>query len=168
MRSKNDIIIAVMGVTGAGKSTFISLLSDAEIQIGHGLQSCEFTVRDVGLPHQRTDLAKGTSAVGVYYFMLHGVRVWLIDTPGFDDTNRSDAEVLKDVAFWLAAAYTRETQLAGIIYLHRITEVRMLGSAKRNLRMFKQLCGTNNLNSVILVTTHWSDKEGKRIPEEVG
>lgn len=94
--------------------------------------------------------------------------MWLIDTPGFDDTNRSDAEVLKDVAFWLAAAYTRETQLAGIIYLHRITDVRMLGSAKRNLRMFKQLCGTNNLNSVILATTHWSDKEGKRVPEEIG
>lgn len=100
--------------------------------------------------------------------MVNGVRVWLIDTPGFDDTNRSDAEVLKDVAFWLAAAYTRETQLAGIIYLHRITDVRMLGSAKRNLRMFKQLCGANNLNSVILVTTHWSDKKGKPVPEDVG
>lgn len=31
-----------MGVTGAGKSTFISLLSDDQIEIGHGLQSCEF------------------------------------------------------------------------------------------------------------------------------
>ena len=39
--SKNDIIIAIMGVTGAGKSTFISLLSDQEIEIGHGLQSCK-------------------------------------------------------------------------------------------------------------------------------
>jgi len=47
MHSKDDIIIAVMGVTGAGKSTFISLLSNEEIKIGHGLQSCkhfEFTI----------------------------------------------------------------------------------------------------------------------------
>ena len=78
--------------------------------------------------------------------MLNGVRVWLIDTPGFDDTYRSDAEVLKDVAFWLAAAYTKHTQLAGILYLHRITEPKFQGSAKRNLRMFQQLCGTKNLN----------------------
>ncbi|KAJ9504306.1 hypothetical protein H2202_000362 [Exophiala xenobiotica] len=147
--SKNDIIIAVMGVTGAGKSTFISLLSDQEIKIGHGLQSC-------------------TSTVGVYHFMLHGVRVWLIDTPGFDDTNRSDAEVLKDVAFWLAAAYTKETRLAGIIYLHRIIDVRMSGAANRNLRMFRQLCGVNNLNSVILATTHWTDENGNTVPEAVG
>jgi ABC-type proline/glycine betaine transport system ATPase subunit len=38
---ENDIIIAIMGVTGAGKSTFIALLCDEEIEIGHGLQSCE-------------------------------------------------------------------------------------------------------------------------------
>lgn len=100
--------------------------------------------------------------------MLNGVRVWLIDTPGFDDTNRSDAEVLKDVAFWLAAAYTKETRLAGIIYLHRIIDVRMTGAANRNLRMFRQLCGANNLNSVILATTHWTDQNGNVVPEAVG
>jgi hypothetical protein len=114
------------------------------------------------------DSFRGTSEVGVYFFMLHGVRVWLIDTPGFDDTNRSDAEVLKDVAFWFSAAYSRGTRLAGIIYLHRITDIKMFGSAKRNLRMFKKLCGDENLNSVVLATTHWKDKEGKPVPEDVG
>jgi hypothetical protein len=106
--------------------------------------------------------------VGVYHFMLDGVRVWLIDTPGFDDTNRSDSDVLKDIAYWLASAYTRKVQLAGIIYLHRITDVRMQGSALRNLRMFNELCGLNNLKSVILATTHWTHGEGKSVPESVG
>jgi hypothetical protein len=31
----------------------------------------------------------------------------------------------------------------------------MQDSALGNLRMFKQLCGTNNPSSVILATTHW-------------
>jgi hypothetical protein len=106
--------------------------------------------------------------VGVYYFLYKGVRIFLVDTPGFDDTNRSDSEVLKDVAFWLAAAYTKKTQLAGIIYLHRISDPRMGGSALRNLRMFRQLCGTDNLSSVILATTHWSNKDGLRVSKEVG
>ena len=106
--------------------------------------------------------------MGVYHFMLDGVRVWLIDTPGFDDTNRSDSEVLKDIAYWLAKAYTGKVQLAGIIYLHRITEVKMQGSALRNLRMFNQLCGPNNLKSVILATTFWTHGEGKSVEESVG
>ncbi|KAF2670963.1 P-loop containing nucleoside triphosphate hydrolase protein [Microthyrium microscopicum] len=147
--TKNDIIIAVMGVTGAGKSTFISLLVEDKIEIGHGLQSC-------------------TSAVGVYYFVHRGTRVFLVDTPGFDDTNRSDSEILKDVAFWLAAAYSNKAKLAGIIYLHRISDVRMGGSALRNLRMFKRLCGESSLNSVILATTHWKDTNGVSIPDATG
>lgn len=39
----NDVFIALMGVTGSGKSTFISLLTDSgeDIKVGHGLQACE-------------------------------------------------------------------------------------------------------------------------------
>ena len=36
-----DVFIAVMGVTGVGKSTFISLCTEKELQIGHGLQGCK-------------------------------------------------------------------------------------------------------------------------------
>jgi ABC-type hemin transport system ATPase subunit len=37
-----DVIIAAMGVTGAGKSTFVSLLSpDEDVEIGHDLKSSE-------------------------------------------------------------------------------------------------------------------------------
>ncbi|KAK6518921.1 hypothetical protein TWF281_003613 [Arthrobotrys megalospora] len=148
--NKDDIIIAVMGVTGAGKSTLISLLvQDKNIEIGHGLTSC-------------------TSTVGVYSFKHNGSRVFLVDTPGFDDTNRSDSEILKDVAYWLATAYSDEAKLAGIIYLHRISDVRMTGSALRNLRMFIKLCGQDGLGSVVLATTHWKNSQGVSIPEETG
>jgi putative protein kinase ArgK-like GTPase of G3E family len=36
-----DIVIAVMGITGVGKSTFISHLTDEDVVIGRGLASCE-------------------------------------------------------------------------------------------------------------------------------
>lgn len=35
----SDLIFMVMGVTGAGKSTFISLLTDEDVEVGHQLQS---------------------------------------------------------------------------------------------------------------------------------
>ena len=36
-----DVVIAVMGMTGAGKSTFISYLTNENVGIGHGLEACE-------------------------------------------------------------------------------------------------------------------------------
>lgn len=35
----SDLIFMVMGVTGAGKSTFISLLTEEDVEVGHQLQS---------------------------------------------------------------------------------------------------------------------------------
>lgn len=35
-------------------------------------------------------------------FILDGRRVFLMDTPGFDDTNVSDADILKKIAAFLA------------------------------------------------------------------
>lgn len=46
--------------------------------------------------------------------------------------------------------------LTGIIYLHRITDVRIGGSGMKNLRMFRKLCGERGLGSVVLATTMWS------------
>ena len=37
-------------------------------------------------------------------FTLDGRAVTLIDTPGFDDTSKSDTEILKMIAFFLATA----------------------------------------------------------------
>jgi hypothetical protein len=89
----------------------------------------------------------------------------LVDTPGFDGTNRSDTDVLYEIADWLRSSYESEVKLSGIIYLHRITEPRMQGSTKRNLAMFKKLCGDNALKNVILGTTMWDkihEAEGGR------
>lgn len=81
--------------------------------------------------------------------------VYLIDTPGFDDTSRSDIDVLREIAGWLTASYSNRVFPHGIIYLHRISDVRMQGSAKKNLLMFKKLCGDDALRKVVLTTTIW-------------
>ena len=84
------------------------------------------------------------------------LRVHLIDTPGFDDTNVSDAQVLQNIAHWLSMSFKYGIKLSGIIYLHRITDPRMTGSVRRNLLMFKKLCGEKSFSSVVLATTRWS------------
>ncbi|KAJ0116799.1 hypothetical protein J7T55_009950 [Diaporthe amygdali] len=146
--NEGDIIMAVMGVTGAGKSTLISKLigddSGAVPVVGHGLQS-ETKLTDVYQFHHK----------------VHGT-IHLIDTPGFDDTHASDAEVLREIASFLSSTYQTKVKLSGIIYLHRISDNRISGSALRNLRMFKELCGEDAYKHVVLATSMWGKEDHEK------
>lgn len=79
-----------------------------------------------------------------------------MDTPGFDDSNRPDQEILRELSSWLTKTYKNDVRLSGIVYLHRVTDPRFGGTARRNLSMFKKLCGSSNLGAVVLATTFWS------------
>lgn len=107
-------------------------------------------------PNPSAQCQKGTSEPGVYSYFHNGRTIRLIDTPGFDDTNRSDTDILKDIAFFLSTIYTKKVKLAGIIYLHRITDVRMTGSSYKNLQMLEKLCGDSALSKIVLASTMWN------------
>ncbi|KAF2835262.1 hypothetical protein M501DRAFT_999295 [Patellaria atrata CBS 101060] len=79
----------------------------------------------------------------------------IVDTPGFDDTTRSDAEILDEITQFLVAQYQLGIPLRGLIYLHRITDMRMQGSALRYFQMFQKICGEEAFGNVVLVTTMW-------------
>lgn len=81
--------------------------------------------------------------------------VTVVDTPGFDDTYRSDAEILAEITEYMAAQYAAKIPLKGIIYLHQIHENKMKGSGRRVVEMFRALCGDEALKKVVLVTTRW-------------
>ncbi|KAF8910600.1 P-loop containing nucleoside triphosphate hydrolase protein [Gymnopilus junonius] len=135
-----------MGATGSGKTTFINLASGSNLRVGRGLQSCTSIVQ-VAQP-----------------FELDGRAVTLIDTPGFDDTTRSDTDVLRMIATFLATRkYEGGKQLAGVIYLHRISDFRMGGISTRNFKMFRQLCGESSLKNVVILTNMWGE-----VSREVG
>lgn len=94
-----------------------------------------------------------------YRFYHSGYDITLIDTPGFNDTFRSETQVLKDIADFLEQAYKSNIRLNGIIYLQALTDRKMYGSSLRNLKMFRELCGDDPLKSVILATTGWGDAQ---------
>ncbi|KAF1940628.1 hypothetical protein EJ02DRAFT_406290 [Clathrospora elynae] len=136
-KSPEDIIIAVMGITGCGKTTFVNFFSEQPLPVGHGLDSCTESVQVV--PCTLED----------------GVKIYLVDTPGFDDSYRSDSEILREVALWLNKAHASDLKLSGIILLQRISDVRVGGSGIKNIKMFQKLCGDDTLASVVLATTMW-------------
>jgi len=139
------IKIAVMGATGCGKTSFINLASRSNLRVGMDLESC---TPEVQLANE---------------FTLDGRRVLLIDTPGFDDTVKSDTEILKNIASFLATTYKNGSRLAGLIYMHRISDKRFSGIAGRNFKIFRELCGETSLKNVVLATNMWSE-----VPQDVG
>ncbi|KAI6114523.1 P-loop containing nucleoside triphosphate hydrolase protein [Pisolithus sp. B1] len=146
--ASQPIVIALMGPTGSGKSNFINRLTGTkEEKKAHQLKSHTLDIREV-----KVDLPNGRRYV-------------FVDTPGFDDTYRSDREILRTIAEWLEKKYRGKVKLSGIIYAHRITDNRMSGSVCKNLDMFGRLCGDKAARGVRLVSTMWDKVKDMAIAE---
>jgi len=128
-----------MGATGSGKTSFINMASGSSLRIGRSLNSC---TTEVQLANE---------------FTIDGQQVILIDTPGFDDTTKSDTDILTLIATFLATTYEHGSTLSGVIYIHRISDKRFTGIAGRNFKMFRELCGDSTLRNVVLVTNMWGE-----------
>ena len=96
-----------------------------------------------------------TQTVQAYSVGLEGRQITLLDTPGFNDTKRTDTEILSEIAIFLDETYKTKQLLSGIIYLTPIIATRMTGSSVRNLKIFEELVGPNAFQNICLVTTMW-------------
>ncbi|KAL8727074.1 MAG: hypothetical protein Q9181_005833 [Wetmoreana brouardii] len=138
-----QIYILVMGLTGAGKSTFISVVTgDDTIPIGEPGELDSVTDRVA-------DYIVNIRQAGITY------EVHLIDSPGFDDGTATDAKVLRRIADFINTHYLLGKTLAGVLYLHDITKAKMGGAGQRNLRMLEQMVGDDKWDNCTLVTTKW-------------
>ncbi|KAI6110227.1 P-loop containing nucleoside triphosphate hydrolase protein [Pisolithus thermaeus] len=145
--TEKDIIIALMGPTGAGKSSFIANAKNHDKGVGH----------DEGVGH---DLTSFTSDIKATKLEFEKSSVVLVDTPGFNDTKKSDLDILNLISDWLNAKCQGQTSrpiLSAILYFHRISDNRMAGTPLKNLRVFEKLCGENAMSKVTLVTTMWDE-----------
>jgi len=120
-------------------------LSGSELAVGHNLDSCTADVQ-VSRP-----------------FELDQKQIRLVATPGFDDSMKSDAEILTQIADFLNFQYKRGHVLHGVLYLHRISDGRIGGAARRNIVMFHKLCGSDAFTNVVIATTRWDG-----VTEEIG
>jgi hypothetical protein len=90
--------------------------------------------------------------------MWNGRRIYLIDTPGFNDTDRSDIDTLSVLATYLSASYANGARIHGVVMLHPISDNRMSGSSLRNINMMKAMCGFESYANFAIATTMWPSK----------
>jgi len=107
-----------------------------------------------------------TFEINSYQFSHRGKSITLVDTPGFDDSNIPDREILMKLLRWLKETQQEGQKLSGILYLHRIDAPKMQGSALRNFGTFKQLCGEGFYKNIMLGTTCWDLVDAKTIGAE--
>ncbi|KAF6744043.1 hypothetical protein DFP72DRAFT_89531 [Ephemerocybe angulata] len=145
MGSQQDegLLVAIMGDTGAGKSSFINkLLGRTAAPFSDGMYSCTRGVDEYtcgGFPNGRS--------------------VTLVDTPGFNDCaehdKKSDAEILEMVADFLKEQYEQNRKLSGVVLLHAINGEGPATS--KNMRRFRAICGNDRLSNVVVATTRWDE-----------
>jgi hypothetical protein len=105
----------------------------------------------------------GTTVVATSRFLFDSKWVTLIDTPGFDDTYKSDADILQEIARFLAITYAEGVLLNGIILLQQINHNRVQGGERRRTRLFEKVCGPNAFPNVVIATTMWSELNDESI-----
>jgi hypothetical protein len=69
------------------------------------------------------------------------------------------AAVFRKIASFVCTccdSYGRGLPIGGMIYVQRITDMRMSGSSLKSLRIFEKICGERQYKDVVVVTTMWS------------
>jgi hypothetical protein len=109
----------------------------------------------------------GTATCQIVRISIGRTNIAVVDCPGFNDTKRSDAEVLGEIAKVLSAQYlfSKKLRLRGILYLRDISKTRMEGSDIATLNLFSKLVGKEAFPHVVFVTTMWGklDAAGKEV-----
>ncbi|TEB26432.1 hypothetical protein FA13DRAFT_1816885 [Coprinellus micaceus] len=137
-----DIVVPVIGDTGAGKSYFINQVlhsvgrGDGVVE-GKALEPCTGDIRPVVVENQ---------------------------TEGYRHLKNPDFELLKRLADWLKDSYRTGTVLGGIVYLHDIsaTRCRPDGFQKKLERLNQLYDDKVPFSAVVFVTSKWGYD-----PEEV-
>jgi len=136
-------VLMVMGKTGAGKSNFLNKLAGKDSQaelfhVGHELESC----------------TKEPSCAAID---VQGRQILLVDTPGFDDTYRSDKEILESITNWMEDSYKQGLRVNAVVFLHMISEIPVDGPALQTFHVFMSAIGKACFPNVVMCTTRWED-----------
>jgi hypothetical protein len=109
------------------------------------------------------DVPTSNSRASVIQAIELYVRCWekgtivLIDTSGFGDPNKRDAQSLSNLVCYLQDLYEKGRNISGIVYLHDITRCRIEPPEEKILTLLRALVGEANYDAISLVTNRWSN-----------
>lgn len=174
MAQKRHVFFALNGVTGAGKTTFASLASGRKhLKIGKGDRSCRNSLLimvKLSVPDGAANPHAGTHRPQEATFRFEGQVVTLIDTPGFQDPERDDEDVLEHIAKYLAERYGNGLLLDGLILFHPANsrDTMRRATEKDLTEIVQRILGKNVYDRVAIASTKWDkvSNQARAVHEE--
>ncbi|TFK24906.1 hypothetical protein FA15DRAFT_704211 [Coprinopsis marcescibilis] len=157
---EGDIVIAVMGPPCSGKSTLIKnmLPEDADPK-----------------PKPNPRFAPSKPSIQEYSMKMPDInadgrienrRLVLVDTPGFNNADVHDFDILQMMAGWLKSAYHKDFEISAIIYLFPLVAGVNPQKEERYLRVLRKVWGDDSTERVVLATTQWEIAGGDQDDRE--
>ncbi|PPR00175.1 hypothetical protein CVT24_005087 [Panaeolus cyanescens] len=186
--------VMLLGLTGAGKSNFIERLhsdsnpnsnssSTSTSALGISGNSLESVTQTPALyklnnvvysshPHSNSNSSLRSSLRAAVPFVPRQRSIYIIDCPGFADTQLSEHRVVRMLQDWIEVNI-RGFALNTILYFHRITDNRLSGSKRATVELMRALVGEpGGMIWTGVVTTRWdtlwTDKQKKSAEERFG
>ncbi|KAF9008368.1 hypothetical protein BDQ17DRAFT_1323706 [Cyathus striatus] len=149
-----DLVIAVIGLAGVGKSTLITTLSlDGNKTNVNRTLDCN---------------THGLTAFPCMHPSYSSQRLVIIDTPGFNEGSVDVTHVLERLSAWLEASYPKDKymnlKLAGVIYIHETSQGLSAGTSgtvtESHLNTIRTLCGgSHGVLPIVLGMSNWQNNE---------
>ncbi|PPQ99495.1 hypothetical protein CVT24_005286 [Panaeolus cyanescens] len=142
----------------------------------HEIRFIEALANDGNLGISKNQLESYTQTVTVYEVVnakFASKRIYLMDSPGFSDSNLSEMEIVEMVKNWMAA--NSFGSIDAILYFCPVTDTRLPGTRRKTMDMLKALVKSSsriphsnqsaNEGAVTLVTTMWDQVWCERVEQ---
>ena len=146
---EKEIVIVVLGSTGAGKTSFIKSVTGADLEIGHSLlssKSLNYTITSF----ITLLISTATKDILAVPYKIGHQDVTLVDTPGFDDSHLTESDISYSIIRWMKNTYHNRYVLSGVISIGRITDFRLHFPSR-------PLHKVADLSNVIFATNAWEE-----------
>src|SRR5689334_12781830 len=121
--------LLILGLTGAGKSSFINTLCQADVARIDNFTACTQMVNEYRLTHRNEELV-------------------LVDSPGFGDALEQD-----DLYKQAVSSFCSKHVVSGLIYVSRMTETRIRPIERAALAFARDTVGCAQLEASFFVFT---------------
>ncbi|KAF9032074.1 hypothetical protein BJ165DRAFT_1599162 [Panaeolus papilionaceus] len=146
----DNIAYTVIDPTGSGKSSFIEALATKSQNLGISKDQLS------GYTQQVNAYQLINACIGIH----HDRPIFLIDTPGFSDSQISEIEILDMVRNWLRVSHDLHG-VQRVLLMVPITDTRLAGTRRRTIEMLKELLPSGS--SITFVTTMWDTVHSERV-----